>query len=213
VVLIGDFLEPLPEIQRAVSILAARPVRGHVLQVLDPAEETLPYLGRIRFEGLEAEEPALVPRVEGVRELYDERLRQHRAGVAAIAAAGAVVVAATVVAAGAAAVVAVGAAAPLVAVVAATLAVASFQWAVPRVAVIVVVDPWTVAAFAVVPARDPAIVFDPDRYGAGSTGVLWTRTSKCRCGPVHVPVQPTRPITSPMCTYCPTRVPTTDRCA
>jgi uncharacterized protein (DUF58 family) len=86
-VLIGDFLEPLPEIQRAVSALAGRPVHGHLLQVLDPAEETLPYLGRVRFEGLEAEEPALVPRVEGVRDLYAERLRQHRAGVAAIAAA------------------------------------------------------------------------------------------------------------------------------
>jgi uncharacterized protein (DUF58 family) len=85
-VLFGDFLSPLPEIQRAVGALAARPVRGHLVQILDPAEETLPYLGRVRFEGLEAEEPALVPRVEGVRALYTERLQQHRAGVAAIAA-------------------------------------------------------------------------------------------------------------------------------
>ncbi|MFC7544158.1 DUF58 domain-containing protein [Siccirubricoccus deserti] len=41
-VLIGDFLEPLPEIQRAVSALAGRPVHGHLLQVLDPAEESCP---------------------------------------------------------------------------------------------------------------------------------------------------------------------------
>lgn len=87
-VLFGDFLAPLEEVQRAVSGLAARPVRGHLLQVLDPAEETLPYAGRVRFEGLEeAEEPALVPRVEGVRALYAERLAQHRAGLAAIASA------------------------------------------------------------------------------------------------------------------------------
>ncbi len=88
-VLIGDFLSPLPEIQRCVAAFAARPVRGHILQVLDPAEETLPYLGRVRFEGLEAAEaaPALVPRVEGVRTPYAERLRAHRDGVAAIAAA------------------------------------------------------------------------------------------------------------------------------
>ena len=86
-VLLGDFLSPLPEIQAAVAALAALPVRGHLVQILDPAEETLPYLGRVRFEGLEAEEPALVPRVEGVRDMYAERLRQHRAGVAAIAAA------------------------------------------------------------------------------------------------------------------------------
>lgn len=87
VLLIGDFLSPLAEVQHAVARLAALPVHGHLLQVLDPAEETLPYLGRVRFEGLEAEEPTLVPRVEGIRALYAERLRQHRAGIAAIAAA------------------------------------------------------------------------------------------------------------------------------
>ena len=88
VVLFGDFLSPLEEVRRYVSSLAARPVRGHLVQILDPAEETLPYAGRVRFEGLEAaEEPMLVPRVEGVRDLYAERLAQHRAGLAAIAAA------------------------------------------------------------------------------------------------------------------------------
>lgn len=87
VVLFGDFLAPLPEIQHMVSRLAARPVRGHLLQILDPAEETLPFAGRIRFEGPGREEPALVPRVENVRELYAERLGQHRDGLAAIAAA------------------------------------------------------------------------------------------------------------------------------
>jgi uncharacterized protein (DUF58 family) len=88
VVLFGDFLQPLEEVSRTVAALAARPVRGHLIQVLDPAEETLPYAGRVRFEGLEAaEEPTLVPRVEGVRDLYAERLAQHRAGLAAIAAA------------------------------------------------------------------------------------------------------------------------------
>ena len=86
-VLFGDFLSPLEDIRRSVSALAARPLRGHLVQVLDPAEETLPYRGRIRFEGLEAEAPSLVPRVERVREVYEERLRLHREGVAAIAAA------------------------------------------------------------------------------------------------------------------------------
>jgi uncharacterized protein (DUF58 family) len=86
-VLFSDFLAPLEEVQRTVGGLAARGIRGHLLQVLDPAEETLPYAGRIRFEGLEAASggPALVPRVEGVRALYAERLAQHRAGIAAIA--------------------------------------------------------------------------------------------------------------------------------
>jgi hypothetical protein len=31
----------------------------------------------------------------------------------------------------------------------------------------------------------------PLRYGVGSTGRPFWRTSKCRCGPVQLPVQPT----------------------
>lgn len=86
-VLIGDFLDPLEETRRAVAQLASRSVRGHLLQVLDPAEETLPFTGRVRFEAPGSAERALVPRVESVRALYDERLARHREGLAALAAA------------------------------------------------------------------------------------------------------------------------------
>ena len=43
-------------------------VKGHLLQILDPAEETLPFAGRVRFEGLEREDPLLISRVETVRD-------------------------------------------------------------------------------------------------------------------------------------------------
>jgi uncharacterized protein (DUF58 family) len=86
-VLIGDFLAPLEETRRVVAQLAAGAVRGHLLQVLDPAEETLPFTGRVRFEAPGGAEQALVPRVEGVRALYEERLARHREGLAALAAA------------------------------------------------------------------------------------------------------------------------------
>ncbi len=85
-VLIGDFLAPLEHTKRIVATLAAGAVRGHLLQVMDPAEETLPFTGRIRFEGVGAAEHALVPRVEGVRALYEDRLARHREGLAAVAA-------------------------------------------------------------------------------------------------------------------------------
>jgi uncharacterized protein (DUF58 family) len=85
-VLFGDFWEPLAETRAAVAALASQGVRGHLLQVLDPAEETLPYAGRVRFEGIGAGiAPALVPRVESVRELYAERVQRHRAALAAVA--------------------------------------------------------------------------------------------------------------------------------
>jgi uncharacterized protein (DUF58 family) len=85
VVLIGDFLSPLPDVDRAVRAIAARGVAGHVMQVTDPAEEDLPYSGRTRFEGLEDEGHALIPRVESVRDDYRRRFAEHRAGIADIA--------------------------------------------------------------------------------------------------------------------------------
>ncbi len=87
VVLIGDFLSPLREVQEAVARLATIPVTGHILQVLDPAEEALPFRGRIRFEGLEREGAALIGKVEGMRGDYMARLAAQREGLKAIAAA------------------------------------------------------------------------------------------------------------------------------
>jgi uncharacterized protein (DUF58 family) len=84
-VLIGDLLAPLEQIHALVGRFAAHGQRGHLLQVLDPAEETLPFAGRVRFEGLEQESPLLISRVETVREAYAEKLTDHRAGLAAIA--------------------------------------------------------------------------------------------------------------------------------
>lgn len=85
VVMIGDLLSPLEDIRRVVSALTGRGLRGHLVQVLDPAEETLPFAGRVEFKGLEGEEQLLIPRVEGIREAYLERLAAQKAGLADLA--------------------------------------------------------------------------------------------------------------------------------
>ena len=84
VVLFGDFLSPLEEIQTAVGQLSSIPVGGYMLQVLDPAEADLPYSGRIRFRGLEREGDTLIPRVEGIRDEYARRMKAQQEGLAAI---------------------------------------------------------------------------------------------------------------------------------
>ena len=84
-VFIGDFLAPLDRIDAAVRRYAEIGVKGYLLQVLDRAEESLPYDGRVRFEGLEDEEPWLLSRVEAVRGDYLARLDAQRAGLRAIA--------------------------------------------------------------------------------------------------------------------------------
>lgn len=87
VVLIGDFLRPLPEIAETVQFYAESGLRGTLLQVLDPAEETLPYEGRVRFEGLarEADQSWLLGKVESVRDRYLARLGAQREGLDDIA--------------------------------------------------------------------------------------------------------------------------------
>jgi uncharacterized protein (DUF58 family) len=85
VVLVGDFLAPLADIQAAIGRLAAIPTSGHLLQILDPAEAVLPYDGRVRFRGLEREADALIPRVQNVRSAYADQLQAQQEGLSTIA--------------------------------------------------------------------------------------------------------------------------------
>ncbi len=84
-VFIGDLLAPLEGIDGVVRAYAERGIKGHLLQVLDPAEMALPFRGRVRFEGLEGEESWLLSRVESVREPYRPRMGRQQAGLKAIA--------------------------------------------------------------------------------------------------------------------------------
>ncbi len=81
VVMVGDLLDPLTDIDALVRHWAAEGIRGHLLQVTDPAEEQFPYRGRVRFEGLEAEAPHLLGRAERVADDYMDRFVRHRDGL------------------------------------------------------------------------------------------------------------------------------------
>lgn len=85
IVLFSDFLGPPTEIETAVKGYAARGVAGHLLQILDPAEEAFPFSGRIRFEGLEEEGDTLIDRTERVRDRYRGRLAELRMNLTALA--------------------------------------------------------------------------------------------------------------------------------
>ncbi len=85
VVLFGDFLAPLAEIKPIVSAYASGGVRGHLVQVVDPVEETLPFTGRIRFEGMENDGELLVGRVETVRTDYVNAVAAHMQGLKELA--------------------------------------------------------------------------------------------------------------------------------
>ena len=85
VLIAGDLLSPLDEIERLARMMTERQARGHFIQVLDPAEMGLPFRGRTRFEGMENEGTILVRRAETLREDYVARVEEHVDGVRDIA--------------------------------------------------------------------------------------------------------------------------------
>jgi uncharacterized protein (DUF58 family) len=85
VVLLSDFLMPPDIIARQAERWAAAGLSGHLVQILDPAEETLPYTGRVRLQGLEHEGEMLLPHAESLRDEYGQALEAHRRALAAIA--------------------------------------------------------------------------------------------------------------------------------
>ena len=80
-VLIGDFLAPLEAVNAALARFAGAGLNGHLLQVVDPAEEDLPFDGHVKFEGLEAEGQHTIRRVEAVRTAYGARLAAQKEGL------------------------------------------------------------------------------------------------------------------------------------
>jgi uncharacterized protein (DUF58 family) len=85
IVLVSDWLDPLEHIEKIVRHYASAGVRGHIVQVLDPAEEDLPFNGHVKFEGLETEGQHTIRRVEAVRTAYGARLAAQREGLQRLA--------------------------------------------------------------------------------------------------------------------------------
>lgn len=78
VLVIGDLLDPIAELERRLSGIATTGARAHLVQVIDPIEETFPYAGRTEFRDPETGLRHIVGRAEQYREEYQERLATHR---------------------------------------------------------------------------------------------------------------------------------------
>lgn len=78
VVLIGDFLDDADKIMERLSPLAKRSLRGHVIEVADPAEEIFPYAGRTEFTDPETGEKLTSGRAETLRDDYQRAYLARR---------------------------------------------------------------------------------------------------------------------------------------
>ena len=83
VLLLSDFWSPVSEFRRIIGQLAAKGARGHVVQVVDPAEETFPYAGRVEFIEPEGLGSITAGRAETWRSAYQTLVDNHRAALRA----------------------------------------------------------------------------------------------------------------------------------
>jgi uncharacterized protein (DUF58 family) len=77
---LGDFLSP--EAEEEMRRLSRAGAAGHILRIVDPAEEDFPYRGRTRFQMSETREDILLGRAETVGEAYRARFRAHGEAIA-----------------------------------------------------------------------------------------------------------------------------------
>ena len=78
-ILFSDFLDPVARTREHVEALAADGAVGHLIEIVDPAEETLPYEGRTEFLSPTGSERWIADRAQSLRTRYKERLEAHRA--------------------------------------------------------------------------------------------------------------------------------------
>jgi uncharacterized protein (DUF58 family) len=83
VVMLSDFWSPIAEVKAKIGQLSGNRARGHLVQIVDPAEENFPYHGRIEFLEPEGAGAVTAGRAESWRNDYVERLERHRAEIRA----------------------------------------------------------------------------------------------------------------------------------
>ncbi len=82
---LSDFLAPLGELEGAMRRIAHGGLTGHLVCVVDPAEEDFPFVGRTRFESARGNESEIFGRAETVRDVYRKRFHAHQEAVAELA--------------------------------------------------------------------------------------------------------------------------------
>ena len=83
IVLVADFWSPVAELRKTFAQLSATGAHGHTVQIVDPAEETFPYFGRVEFVEPEGGGSITAGRAEAWKTDYELRLARHRAAIRA----------------------------------------------------------------------------------------------------------------------------------
>lgn len=83
IIMISDLWSPIEELRRTIAQLSANGAHGHLVQIVDPAEESFPFAGRVEFVEPEGAGAITAGRAETWRADYEARLARHRAEIRA----------------------------------------------------------------------------------------------------------------------------------
>ena len=83
IVMLSDLWSPIAEVRATIAQLSATGAHGHVVQIVDPAEESFPYSGRVEFIEPEGAGNVTAGRAETWRNDYQDIVARHRAEVRA----------------------------------------------------------------------------------------------------------------------------------
>jgi uncharacterized protein (DUF58 family) len=83
IVVLSDLWAPIEEVKGKIAQLSATGAQGHVVQIVDPAEESFPYSGRVEFIEPEGAGSVTAGRAETWRNDYQGIVARHRAAVRA----------------------------------------------------------------------------------------------------------------------------------
>jgi uncharacterized protein (DUF58 family) len=78
IVLLSDLWSEIGEVRRTITQLSGSGAHGHIVQIVDPAEETFPYWGRIEFVEPEGAGRITAGRAETWKADYTARVKRHR---------------------------------------------------------------------------------------------------------------------------------------
>jgi uncharacterized protein (DUF58 family) len=83
IVLLSDLWSPIEDIRATLTQLSVTGAQGHLVQIVDPVEETFPFSGRVEFWEPEGFAEITAGRAENWRADYEARVARHRAEIRA----------------------------------------------------------------------------------------------------------------------------------
>jgi len=82
---ISDFLSPFGDIENTLRRIAGQGLGGHLIHIIDPAEEDFPYQGRVQFDAPAGNLSEILGRAETTRDAYRAKFKAHAETLAELA--------------------------------------------------------------------------------------------------------------------------------